>query len=374
MEEVKNGEQKPEVQQPVIPPAVQERKPIKDLITLLMERTGQTREQATAWLSYLFQKLDIDPQRDLEEAMRMASSMATIIQMIPNVSEGFRERASDTIASHLISKVASKPDPDERIAKMMETVAPYMAIAPALREMARVMSVGQENSGKSAELAAVEERLKLIEERLREKPIEELKQQVAELKEHITRLKSEPKGSEEDKVVKAIKELREELAEKRKKEEHEEIKKQLESLENKLVAISQAPPQERKNLLKEMADEISATTSGLKALKDSLMELGLVKEEEITTKSGRVNWGAVINRALKIAESYAKSPPQRQQVITAQPAETFTAPVSQQAGATTSTVPLTREDETATSTASQPQETQEAKAQEQPSGESKPSE
>lgn len=315
-ESVREKEEAEELEEKPAPEEVLEEEPdISEALSVFMEKTGQSKQQALAFLLDMMRRMNVSPERDLERARRVARTVAEVFRMIPD-SPGVAEVKRSALSAGLASAFRQFGlDPDERTAKILERMMPYLVLMPLIREMA-----APQRHDHDPALARLEERLRYMEEKLKEKPIEELSEQVAALRKELEELKSgkRPEEGKVDEVKQSLEDLKKKLLEKEEQEREDRIVKTLESLQKRLEEASRAPPQERRSLLKEIAEEVSEATEGLLQLKDSLERAGLLKEEEVTTKTGQLDYGKLIQRVLRIAEDYIKNQrrPAREEVRT----------------------------------------------------------
>jgi len=213
-------------------PIVAERQPeFVDLIKLFSQRTGATKEQAAAYIGNLFSKLNIDPERDMNEALRMASSMATILKVFPDTPA--KAAAMDVGLANVLKKATGTPDAAERAVRMMETIAPYMMMTPVMREMARTMGGG---SGDGGEVAAIRKEFQDFKnEFIESQKDKKLEERFAKLEAKIEGL-GKPKG-EDSEVVKELREMRAAFSEGKGKSE---VGEKLDTLITKLTEKERA--------------------------------------------------------------------------------------------------------------------------------------
>jgi len=151
-----------------------ERKPeFSTLMKLYQQRTGQNRDQAVNFIGSIFEKMNIDPEKDLDDAVRTAGTMATILEMFPDTpaSQGAKKTAMDVGMAKVLQKATGGTVPEERMIRMMEAIMPWMAMGPLLREMAKMSGGGGDDSSVRQEFEAFkaefrqDKRDKALEER-----------------------------------------------------------------------------------------------------------------------------------------------------------------------------------------------------------------
>jgi paraquat-inducible protein B len=319
-------EEKPEEakEKPKTAEVVEQQPEFADVLRAFMDRTGQTRSQAASFIGNLLDRMRIDPERRTQEAINEANRYLALLETFPE--SPFKQAAAEAVGMKAIREMSAKPDPTERAARMMEIMAPYMMMAPAMREMARAMSGGGETEGKSAALAAIEAKLASVEEKLKEKPIEELKATVQSLREEIAGLKAKPK--EEEGIGKKFDELKEVLTKQQKDEMIAKLEQQGQDLQRTLEGLRAdlARPAEKRDIVDEITAFSEKANKFFGALAETAKAMGFEKKEpEIPGQdklSKMLRFGEKVVKEVGDMVKTAKQPaPPREVVETAPTAE-----------------------------------------------------
>jgi hypothetical protein len=331
-----------EVRTPV--PPVMEEEEFQPLIDIYMAKRGlKDRTQAAIGLYRLFKSFGFDPQADLREALSQAGLVLSALGQLGGgpITEGAVDAAKSTIAVKMAEQIigeARDVSVEDRVAKMVEKITPAMMQLKIIDHVMRSMFPEEEGKKRSDvdELKRwVEEQFdSLRQEMQREKEEKKWEERLEAIEKKFTeRLESlaKPKG-EEGGLAKDIRDIKETLARKEEEKEESKIVQEIRALASKLETARS--PEERKDVLQEFVDRVSSTTDSMVRLKDSLIKLGLVKEEEVTTKEGKIDVGKLANRIIGVIEKAVErfpigTPPQRQvAVIPEKPLENKGQPIS----------------------------------------------
>jgi len=231
------------------------------LVDIYLQERGLTdRNQAVAKLVSALNQIGYQVPREVRNVREYVTQMQSILNQIPDTGEDLKgviaSEAALTSSRILKKKLLGGDDMEDmvRLATRMGII--FKAMDHAFQGRTQNQGIPKEVMDK---LSSMETELRALREEKRRREIEEkiakeiapLKQTIGELKEALKSFKEKPSGETEDKLTKAIEDLKEYLTKSELKELTQTLKQLPEKIGEKTVGRSSV--EEVKNVLRDLS-------------------------------------------------------------------------------------------------------------------------
>ncbi|MBW2674062.1 MAG: hypothetical protein JRD89_11705 [Deltaproteobacteria bacterium] len=270
-----------------------EREEFEPLLDLFQRKTGVgDRKQAAMLLARAFRQAGADPSTDIEEAMRFANNLCSVLQVFPDtpLTEETKGALMNAGMTRAFQMATSETPPEDRAVRIVERLLPVKEAFRIMRDEDSTSKPNPELQRLGAEIQALKEQMKKKEEAEEfERQISPLKSQISKLEEHLGKLAERiektkgstapaPPPAESKEVAK----LREELGDLRKKLEEKDRMIERAKLKEEVIGKVADMLDKKLGEIEKKGDK--GTIGELKELVGTLRELG------IPVGGGRDGW------------------------------------------------------------------------------------